>query len=233
MFMTSKLCVRLVARQAGVFILAVTLSGCFFFRKRESGGKSAASSNSTVLGTPLGDRAGSADEAALQELYALTSPHAPAGIRPDPDVMVRRLLRQYRDEGATVAREIGRVEQFRLLLGGANEDFTTNPQETYDATSLLASYKVAEEVCIGLVDPRRDSHGDWETILPASPSDLQTNLLFLAQRFMGRPSEKIDSSVITQLSEIVRAGTPSGSYSYASYIPACAALAIDAESLLL
>ena len=63
------------------------------------------------------------------------------------------------------------------------------------------SYDQGErELCRALVASERPS--GWSTILPAV-SDLDTNLVFLAQRFLGKRSEDIDSSIITSLKTIM------------------------------
>ena len=211
-------------------ILSGLLQSCFFFKKRSADDDS---STQSVIGAPLGDRAGSAIPERLSEIYAISSPYAPAAVRPDPDTMVRQLLLQYREPSATVAREIGRVEKFRLLLGGASEDFSTPAQESYDATSLLATMKVAEEVCLGLVAPTSSIHGSWTTILPAPPSDVVNNVRFLVQRITGIPSADISAESQSALVTIADAAKVSGAYTNNSYVPVCAALVMDAEALLL
>ncbi|SMF55521.1 hypothetical protein [Pseudobacteriovorax antillogorgiicola] len=221
-----------LARILVSLLLFESITGCYFFRKRTPGGTE--STTSGVVGESLGLRAGGVDDAALAEVHGISTSYAPAGIRPDPDVVVRNLLLEYRDQGSTVAREIGRVESYRLLLGGANQDFTITPQNTYDATSLLAKLKVAEEVCTGLVAPSEDQHPGWDTILPADPSDTGTNILFLAQRLMGVPSSAIEADTISSLESIIATATEDdGSYSLDSYIPVCATLILDVNSLLL
>jgi hypothetical protein len=222
-------------------LLALTLllsgsAGCYFFdffKTSTLTGSGAAVDLAPVLGRSLGSRAGGVDEAALAALYEVKSDHPPAAIRPDPDLYARRLLLQYRDEGSTVARQIGSIESYRGLLGGASDDFLKKPQEEYDATSLLATYKVAASVCTGLVDPGESTHPGWDSILPARPSSWEENLKFLAQRFLGRPSEKIDSAVIDALKSILDQGKVNGAYTNKSYISVCAMLSLDAESLFL
>ena len=226
-------------------VLTASTSGCYIFNFLDddsSGGGGGASSGASggVHGQSLGDRAGGADEEALAAVYAVTSDHSPAAIRPDPDLFVRRMLREYRDEGATVARQIGRVEQFRLLLGGASEDFTKVPQESYDATSLLAVFKVAEEVCRGLVAPNEWEHDGWSTILPHGVDEERENILWLAQRFLGRHSSSIESTIIDDLIEIMETEEPhlvdewwASGNAFAKYVPVCATLALDAEAMYL
>lgn len=220
--------------QTLVIISAVGISGCFFFEGPGggSGGGDQAANTAPVLGDSLGPQAGGPDAAALDSIYALTSDQAPAPIRPDPDMYMRRLLRQYRAEGRVVAQQIGRLEEFRLLIGGANEDFSKAPQETYDATSLLATQKVSEEICTALVAPNGATHPGWTTILPHAPDNTYDNLIFLAQRITGRPSNEISDATVQQLSELLYAVTP-GDVTYASYIEPCVMLTMDAEALYL
>lgn len=180
------------------------------------------------------DRAGGLDEGALGGVYSLTTDKAPAAVRPDPDVYVRRLIRQFRPESGLVAREIGRVEAFRLLLGGASEDFRTVPQETYDATSLLAIQTVSEELCEGLITPTSWEHPGWSSILPAPASDVRANVTFLAQRLLGLPSSRLPPDLLLSLENLVRAEAGAGgNLTTQSYVPACMALSTDAEALLL
>lgn len=221
------------ARTLLVALGLVSVSACSIFdsTKTNKGGKQGASQG--VLGASLGAFAEPQDLEALNTLYAVGTTYAPAPVRPDPDLIVRNLLLQYRETGSTVAREIGRVEEFRLLLGGANVTFTVNPQETYDSTSLLAEMKVAGEICRSLVSPSERDHPGWSSILPATPDQLQTNLAFLAQRFLGLPSDRIDPSTYTTLTAIVNSAKDDGAITYESYIPACTTLILDAEALLL
>lgn len=214
-------------------LVSASLVGCYVFRKKSVGGGAKQANTAEVLGASLGEKAGGVNEAALAEVHAVTTTHAPAGIRPDPDTFVRQLLLQYREQGSVVAREIGRVEEYRMLLGGASNNFAIVPQETYDATSLLAKLKVAEEVCEGLVDPDSQQHEGWDSILPADPSDTTTNITFLAQRLIGLPSSNLSADALTQLTAILQTALENGSVTHASYIPVCATLLIDAEALLL
>lgn len=221
-----------ILRVIVIFILSLSVSSCYFFRKKKASGEDGGSASGS-LGQPITDSAGGPNEALLQDLYLVTSDYAPAAVRPDPDQFVRRLLLQYREEGATVAREIGRVENYRILLGGATQDFSKAPQLTYDATSLLATYKVSEEVCRGLVAPLQWEHQGWTTILPYSVNEVDLNVRWLAQRLLGKPSSDIADSEIQSLIEIIDEARGSEAYSEESYIPACATLLMDAESLLL
>lgn len=215
-----------------VVALTIQLSGCFFFRKKNTG-DAAETTDAPVIGSPIGQKADGPDYAALEEIYDITTDYAPAAIRPDPDTYVRQLLLQYRKEGSVVAQEIGRVEKYRILLGGASEDFSKDPQETYDATSLLASISVAEEICTALVAPSRSKHPGWKTILPYAPSKVRKNVTFLAQRFLGISSDDIPDSTIDDLIDILEIGTGGGADSYKDYVPVCTTLAIDADALLL
>jgi len=226
-------------RTSLTFLISLLLSGsllssCSFLldsKVSKSGSKAGASSG--VLGASLGERAFEENKIELEALYAVNASHPPAPVRPDPDTAVRELLLQYRETGSTVAREIGRVEQFRSLLGGANVTFTVVPQEGYDSTSLLAELKVAEELCESLVDPNNNDHPGWQTILPAALDDTNANLRFLAQRILGIPSDRIDPASIAALTAIVGTAKVSGKITSASYIPACSTLLLDAEGLLL
>ncbi|MBC7532935.1 MAG: hypothetical protein H7318_15280 [Oligoflexus sp.] len=217
-----------------VLLISLVLTSCFVFKatSKDSGGAKQGASGG-VLGASLGLRASSENTAGLETLYAVATTHAPAPVRPDPDTAVRNLLLQYRETGSTVAREIGRVEQYRMLLGGANVTFTVVPQEGYDSTSLLAELKVAEEVCGSLVNPNDGDHPGWASILPVAPSDTDGNLKFLAQRILGVPTERIDASSITNLKAIIDTAKVGGKITKASYVPACATLLLDAEGLLL
>jgi len=227
----------LVGHRIAIFLLlcaTLNSSGCYFFRtRRPVSEENEAAVGRGVIGESLGAKAGSINREALRAVHAVTTAYAPAGTRPDPDTFVRRLLLEYRDEGATVAAEIARVEQYRLLLGGASEDFSTPPQDSYDATSLLAELKVAEEVCGSLVAPSRERNGDWQSILPSAPNDTVTNLRFLAQRILGVASDRITEETLTSLKGILDGAKVQGSYTHQSYVPVCATLVIDAEALLL
>lgn len=227
-----------IARVSVAIAMLTAASGCGFFdyfkMKKSSGTSANYGTDVEVYGYDLGPKAGGRDLSALNTIWSISTAYAPAAIRPDPDMYVRRLLRQYRSEGTTVARNIGLVEAYRPLLGGASQDFVTLPQETYDATSLLAMMLVAETACKGLVDPNSTDHPGWTTILPAAAADTDTNLKFLAQRFIGRPSSKIDASVITKLKALMyAANSNSTNYSTTSYVAPCTALALDGEALLL
>jgi hypothetical protein len=227
---------------AVILLSSQILSGCYFFnffKKKSSGGTDESDVYSgTVIGESLGAKAGGPDEAALDSIRAITTENSPAAIRPDPDLFVRRLLLQYRSEGATVARQIGTVEQFRMLLGGATEDFAQMPAESYDATSLLAVFKVAEEVCRGLVAPNPSEHEGWSTILPYGADQEDENLTWLTQRIVGIPSSEISAPALDQLRAIMAAEEPylaenwwANANPYVKYIPACATLALDAEAM--
>lgn len=236
---------RRVGRLVLVATLSLPLSGCylysFFKRDRHdgSGEQGATVFTGTVLGQPIGEKAGGPNEAALASVYAVATTHKPAPIRPDPDLLVRRLLREYRPEGATMARQIGQVEQFRLLLGGASQDFATAPQETYDATSLLAVAKVAEEACRALVAPSAWEHPGWSTILPYAPDDERANVVWLTQRVTGKTASQIDDTQVSDLLAIMASEKAQNSSSrtqggaFDKYISVCTALALDANALYL
>ncbi len=219
-----------------MLVLVLLFSSCQIldlFKKKKSQSNSSGPYLGAVLGQNINERAGGPDDVALAALYGITSSHAPAAIRPDPDTFIRQMLRQYHPEGLTIAQQIGRIEPYRELLGGASEDFKVAPQSTYDATSLLATIKVAEEICTALVAPRADRHRDWQSILPYPASEAEANVEFLAQRFMGLPVAKINTEVLHTLLDILETNNQDSSYTYDSYIPVCMALAVDAEALLL
>lgn len=210
--------------------LLISLGGCYFFRK-QGVDTEVEEEASGIVGESIGTPAGTANFDTLTEIYGITTTHPPAAIRPDPDIFVRQLLLQYRAQGATVARQIGSVEQYRLLLGGASQDFSVEPQQAYDATSLLANLKVAEEICRGLVDPNSNDHPGWSTILPYPATDSTNNLRFLAQRILGVRSADISAETMTSLQDIL--SSAGGSLSNGSYVLVCAALVVDARALLL
>lgn len=224
-------------------LLMFSLQSCYiqsFFQKKK--GQYEDDTNGafggTVLGQTLGSQAGGLDEVALKTVYNVVTKNPPAALRPDPDLMVRRLLKQFRPDGVTLAYQIGQVEQYRMLLGGASTDFAKMPQDGYDATSLLAVYKVAEEVCRGLVAPNSSEHRGWSSILPFPPSSERENTLWLAQRIIGKPSQEIADSKISALIAIMAAEEATvmtnwwaATQPYSKYISVCATLALDAEAL--
>lgn len=208
------------------------LSGCYFidFFQQKSADQGVTSQiTSGVLGQPLGDRAGGLDEAALAAVHAETTTIGPASVRPDPDLFARRLLRQFHPEGATMAQTIGRIENFRSLLGGASEDFQTMPQETYDATSLLAMMSVSQVVCEALVSPNEWQHQGWTTVLPFPDGSEAENVAFLAQRFLGKARADISLNKLADLESLIA----SDETGYERYIPVCVALSLDSDVLFL
>lgn len=211
----------------------------FSGRSGGSGGSSSASSNvPDVIGQALPGRANEFDRALLDSAHGVTSIYPPAAIRPDADTYARNLLLQYRDKGDTVARVIGDTEGYRLLLGGASIDFQKTPQTEYDATSLLANLTVAGEICTALVAPEPWAHPGWQTVLPYDVQDLEANLNFLTQRFLGISTADISETKIDSLKNLVNTHKEASeianmSYQFEDYVPACIALALDVESLLL
>jgi hypothetical protein len=216
-------------------LLGMTIFCVLFFHgscRKKIETKSSASGG--AFRQPPGGKAGGLDAQSLEQVWLVESDKLPAAIRPDPDVYVRRLLRQYRQEGSAIARQIGNVENYRMLLGGADEEFRNVPQETYDATSLLAVQKVAEELCEGLIAPKAWKHPGWSTILPSSVSNISENIRFLAQRFIGLPSNRLNASALLSLENLTKEeANKEGQISLESYVPACSALSLDAEALLL
>ena len=212
------------------------LAGCsvydFFSRKRSDGG-AADTTGFEVLGDDLGAKAGARNQAALAAVYAVNADKAPAAVRTDPDLIARRLLRQFRPDGTTMARVVGKVENYRELLGGASQDFSTAPSLTYDATSVLATIKVAEEVCRALVAPTAWEHPGWLTILPGALTDVRNNLLFLEQRITGVPSAKIPSSKIDALETLLNNANTDNVLDGNDYIAPCTAVVVDAQTMLM
>jgi hypothetical protein len=178
-------------------------------------------------------KAGGEIVSSLTTVHASALQSAPAAVRPDPDLYARRLLKQFRKDGNTLARQLGRIEKYRLMLGGASEDFRTVPQDAYDATSLLTLQKVAQEVCISLITPSAYDHPGWSNILPESPANVQANVKFLMGRMLGFPESALNSTAVSELVEMVNAFPENGVVTAKSYLPACSAIAMDAEALLL
>lgn len=178
-------------------------------------------------------KAGGENASSLASVHSSTMQSSPAALRPDPDLYARRLLKQFRKDGNTLARQLGRIEQYRLMLGGASEDFRTVPQETYDATSLLALQKVAQQVCVGLITPDPWEHPGWTSILVQPPSSVESNVKFLMTQMLGLPESALNASALSELSLMVNDFAENGVVTAKSYLPACTALALDAEALLL
>lgn len=179
------------------------------------------------------EKAGEADTSALAQVHAEAFASAPAPIRPDPDLYARRLLRQFRSDGNTLARQLGLVEQYRLMLGGATDDFRTVPQDSYDATSLLTLQAVAQEICIALVAPDPSVHFGWQSVLPEVPENVTANVRWLMRKMHAVPDASLSGSAVGELVEMVQADAVKGVIVAASYITACTAMAMDAEALLL
>ncbi|MBP9707370.1 MAG: hypothetical protein KBD78_06965 [Oligoflexales bacterium] len=228
------------------FALHPLFSACQFFdvfkSKNPPQGQTSGLSLGSVIGQDLGEKAGGPDADALEALYLISSSHAPSAVRPDPDTYIRLLLNEYREPGATTARQIAEVEAYRPFLGGATEDFQKPAQTNYDSTALLSYFKVAEIICTGLVAPNEWQHSGWTSVLPNQADQVEQNIEFLAQRFLGIPSNKIDAEYLTQLAEIYQNSRLAQSedetteetepaHSNAHYIPVCTALALHAEAL--
>jgi len=178
-------------------------------------------------------KAGSEDAVGLAKVHGIAFQSAPAPVRPDPDLYARRLLKQFRPDGNTLARQLGLVEQYRLMLGGASDDFRTVPQESYDATSLLTLQKVARLVCESLVIPNSWQHPGWQTVLPEAPANVEANVRFLMKKMLGLPQGSLSSDAIAELVAIVKEFPENSALTLTSYVPACTAMAMDAEALLL
>lgn len=222
-----------------VFILSSQLfSSCYFvdfFRQRRGENERSAIDDDSgeVLGESLGPKAGARNQAALDSVWATSASHAPAAVRPDPDLMARRLLRQFKPESTTLARVTGDVENYRLLLGGAPVDFITFPADGYDATSVLATIKVAEELCEALVSPYSWRHSGWTTILPFPVANKRENLTWLLQRMTGVASSALSSTSIDSLVTLLDKSNSDGFLNEFDYVSPCMAVMVDAQSLLL
>jgi hypothetical protein len=178
-------------------------------------------------------KAGSENSLSLAGVHATSMQSAPAAVRPDPDLYARRLLKQFRADGNTLARQLGQVEQYRLMLGGASDDFRTVPQESYDATSLLALQKVAQKICESLLTPDSVNHPGWNSVLPEAPANVQANVKFLMRKMLGLQESALNATAVSEIVEIVNAFADKGVVVAQSYVPACTAVALDAEALLL
>lgn len=178
-------------------------------------------------------KAGGENATTLASVHASSMQSSPASVRPDPDLYARRLLKQFRTDGNTLARQLGQVEQYRLMLGGASDDFRTVPQETYDATSLLTLQKIAQDICVALLTPDSSKHPGWASVLPETPTNIQANIKYLMRRMLGLSESTLNSTSLTELVEMVNAFPDNGVITAKSYLTACTAIAMDAEALLL
>lgn len=219
-------------------LILFNLEGCYlynFFSQRPGENSDGADSDQELLGLSLGPKAGSLnlDQDALNQVYSVTTSFPPAAIRPDPDLYPRLMLRQFRTEGTTLARTIGRIEQLRQLHGGATTDFSTAPSETYDSTSVLAQFKIAEQLCQSLVSPLPWQETGWSSILPNPPDQIRNNLKYLAQRFTGLPYSRISDTQLNNLEQVYQSNLQTNLVTgYENYIAPCTALSVDAHALL-
>ena len=222
-----------------IFVLmSQVLTGCYFveyYRKvrGENESQVALDLTSDVVGESLGPKAGVRNPDSLSLVWAVNASHPPAAVRPDPDLLARRLLRQFKPESTTLARVIGTVENYRLLLGGAPADFITFPSDGYDATSVLANLKVAEQLCTALVAPYPWTQEGWSTILPFDPANKRENVTWLLQRMSGVASSSLSSASIDKLVAILDSNNSTKVVINDNYIAPCMAVLIDAQSLLL
>jgi len=178
-------------------------------------------------------KAGTEITGALAQVHSSSLVSAPAGVRPDPDLFARRLLKLFRSDGNTFARQLGQIEEYRLMLGGASDAFRTVPQSGYDSTSLLTLQKVAQLICVSVVAPSPSLHPGWESVLPNPPSEVELNIRFLMSRMLGLKESALNASSVAELSELVTAFSDSGVVTNESYVNACTALSLDGEALLL
>lgn len=222
-----------------LMILGIILQSCYFVdyfnpnAQEEAQNENARKQAPSVIGNSLGNRAGNAIQSALDAVYQITSKHPPASLRPDPDMYPRRLLLRFRTEGVDVARELGLLEDYRSLLGGASIDFQTPPQTEYDATSYLASLNLAQRICTSLINPNTSNYPTWQSILPHPPEEKDLNIKYLAGKLLGIPGEKVPQEKIDQLKNLLERDEDTNTLVRSSYIPVCTALTLDAEGLLL
>lgn len=222
----------------GVRVTAVLVIGLFVFGALGSSGCQLkrrlveAPEENTLDAIPFA-KAGSEVENSLNDLRANAFQSAPAAVRPDPDLFARRLLKQFRPDGNTMARQLGKIEQFRLMLGGATDDFRTVPQNGYDSTSLLTLQKVAHLICTSLVDPDPSEHPGWENVLPNASSEIALNIKFLMSKILGLSESSLNPTSVSELSDMVTELKASGLDVTESYVYACTAIALDGEALLL
>jgi len=213
-----------------VVILFFTLNSCRFFGFK--GKKSSLSSYSQFDSLPF-ERAGGYKSDLLDGVHALTSNIPAAPVRPDPDLFGRRLLRQFRSEDSTLSRAISSIEDYKSLLGGASIDFRVAPQESYDATSILAIQRVSEILCQALVAPTAWAQPGWGSILEFGAHDKQKNIVSLFTRLTGKPESDLTADKSAQLQAILEMETTNGKMTDASYTGVCVAILSDTESLLL
>lgn len=209
---------------------SLLLNSCYFFMPKKI---KSTNSSEAFSGETLGNKASSGPIVADIEALALVN-HAvaPAPVRPDPDQYAKLLLLMFHSNDVGVARQLGRVEQYRLLLGGATEDFSTMPQNTYDATSLLAKMKVVEDICSSLINPVSWIHGDWQSILPYQASETDQNISFLSSRLLGTTTSDLSSEDLAILNEILVLGkNTDDEFSVEHYVPVCSAILMNSEIL--
>ena len=216
-----------------MFTICISLlNSCYFFREDKVDSGEDKTSPSGVIGGTI-TSAGGADTAELTALYAISpAGRSASSVRPDPDTYIVDLLAQYRERDLSFARVAGRLDEYRSLLGGANEDFTVVPTETYDATSLLAHMNVAEEVCIGLVYPNEWYHGDWQTILPNPVTSTEANIVYLLKALTGVTEAQISNDDLTILDELLSLAQNGQAISEEHYVPVCTAILLDSNYLL-
>lgn len=206
---------------------SICLSGCQLKRRLIE-----STDESTLDAIPF-SRAGTEAISSLNDLRTHAFQSAPAAVRPDPDLFVRRLLKQFRPDGNTMARQLGKIEQYRLMLGGATDDFRTVPQNSYDSTSLLTLQRVGQLICASLIAPSPREHPGWESVLPNDPSEIAPNIKFLMSKIIGLSESSLNPTAVAELSDMVTELTAAGASVTDSYVYACTAIALDGEALLL
>ncbi|MEY2987337.1 MAG: hypothetical protein RJB13_858 [Pseudomonadota bacterium] len=214
-------------------ILVHVCTGVFFFSGCKLKRTLIEDSAAPVLDEVPFAKAGGEIGATLTQVHGSSFQSAPAAVRPDPDLFARRLLKLFRPDGNTFARQLGQVEEYRLMLGGASDDFRTVPQSGYDSTSLLTLQKVARLICVSIVAPNSSQHPGWVSVLPNPPSEVGPNVKFLMSRMLGLNESALNISSVSELTELVNAFAEDGVVIDLSYVNACTAIALDGEALLL
>jgi hypothetical protein len=169
----------------------------------------------------LGDKALGAQDFYLQQIRSTSASLAPALIRPDPDLVMKNLLKSMTPNNLKLSKQLGVVEKYRLLLGGAPEDLSTSPQFNYDSTSLITIQSLSSTVCSYILS---NSSFTW------SAKDSQIGVSYLAQRITGLSS---NSGEFQENISSWQALVPTTPNSYSEYSNLCMTLMMDPYTLYL
>ncbi len=168
----------------------------------------------------LGDKALGAQDFYLQQIRNTPAALAPALIRPDPDLVMKNLLKSMTPSNLKLAKQLGIVEKYRLLLGGAPEDLSTLPQSNYDSTSLITIQALSSIVCTYILN---NNSFTW------SAKDSNTGVSYLAQRITGLSSNSDEF----QQNLSAWKGLVTTTKSYSDYSSLCTTLMMDPYTLYL